>query len=483
MAAKGTVRRPIWLYVISDLFALLFAYFLTLLIRFHSGWGEDLFAHINIFLGVRDSGAVGDDLALFYALNAPRIIALLSVVLIFLYAFTDLYEGWRFIRRQYVGRSIAAANGIALLIFYGYFYLTHNQFHPRSLFATMLLLNALLCILFRQGVQRLHRLHARECAAILVGATPEAEFLEQFVTVRAPHGIRIRERLAWTPDLSLDALRQQLGDAVLRHGAELVICADKRLSVSQIMEFLGICHDLQVEAKVLSEQMNVLVNEGRIPADFFFEAPLIHFARRPPEKGLPIRRWGGRLLAALTLIVLAPLLFVVALVIRWTSPGPALFMQERIGLNRKPFRMYKFRTMYSGADQMHAEIEEFNESGDVLFKIRQDPRVTPVGRLLRRLSLDELPQLINVVRGDMTIVGPRPLPQRDFANYFEAWHYSRHDALPGLTCLWQVSGRSDVSFQNMCILDVYYLHTASLMLDLKILLRTLGVVLFAKGAY
>jgi lipopolysaccharide/colanic/teichoic acid biosynthesis glycosyltransferase len=130
-----------------------------------------------------------------------------------------------------------------------------------------------------------------------------------------------------------------------------------------------------------------------------------------------------------------------------------------------------------------AQMEAFNDSGEGLFKMRKDPRVTLVGRFLRRFSMDELPQLLNVVRGEMTIVGPRPLPRRDFANYYEEWHYSRHSGLPGLTCLWQVSGRSDVSFHNMCILDDYYLRNQSAILDLKIILRTVGVVLFAKGAY
>jgi lipopolysaccharide/colanic/teichoic acid biosynthesis glycosyltransferase len=145
--------------------------------------------------------------------------------------------------------------------------------------------------------------------------------------------------------------------------------------------------------------------------------------------------------------------------------------------------MLKFRTMYDQSEETQAQLEEFNESGEALFKIRKDPRVTPVGRFLRRFSLDELPQLLNVVKGDMRIVGPRPLPRRDFQNYYEDWHYSRHSGMPGLTCLWQVSGRSDLGFRDMCILDVYYLRNQSWVLDLRIMLKTVWVVLFAKGAY
>jgi len=173
----------------------------------------------------------------------------------------------------------------------------------------------------------------------------------------------------------------------------------------------------------------------------------------------------------------------IALLVKLTSRGPVFFVQERIGVNRKPFNMVKFRTMYHRSDEMQAQLEEFNESGTALFKIRQDPRITPVGRLLRRFSLDELPQLLNVVMGDMVFVGPRPLPRRDFEGYYERWHYSRHGGMPGLTCLWQVSGRSDLDFHNMCVLDIYYLRNRNWILDLVILLRTVWVVLFARGAY
>jgi len=473
-----------WPLLLSDLLALLYAYFLTLLIRFHSEWGRDLFTHLNVFLGVRDTGELGDDLALFYVAHAPRILALLAVAVLGLYAFLDLYEGWRFLRRRYVARAVVTANVAALLVFYGYFYLTHNQFHPRSFFATVLAGNALLAIAFRHGWRLLRVAAGPAHNVIMIGATREADFIEQFITVHRPHGLRIAARLGWDPEQPMERLREQLADAVRSHAAELVICAERRLKIHQIMTFLRLCGELGVESKVLSETMNVLINEARLPTDMFFEAPLIHFGCPAPEAAWHrFRRSLGRVLAAVVLVLLAPVLLLIAALIVLTSPGPVLFVQERIGLQRRPFRMYKFRTMHSGAEQLHAEMEEFNESGQVLFKMRRDPRVTPVGRFLRRFSLDELPQLLNVVRGEMTIVGPRPLPRRDFESYYEEWHYSRHEVAPGMTGLWQVSGRSDVDFHNMCILDVYYLHNQSLILDAKILLRTLGVVLFARGAY
>jgi lipopolysaccharide/colanic/teichoic acid biosynthesis glycosyltransferase len=185
----------------------------------------------------------------------------------------------------------------------------------------------------------------------------------------------------------------------------------------------------------------------------------------------------------LGLLVLTPVLLLVALCIRLTSSGPALFRQERIGVNRKPFTILKFRTMFAGSESDQADMEHLNESQGALFKIRQDPRVTPVGRVLRRFSLDELPQLVNVVRGEMALVGPRPLPRRDFENYYEDWHYGRHAGLPGITCLWQISGRSLVHFEDMCILDIYYLRNRDWIQDVAILLRTAQAVFLSRGAY
>ena len=173
-----------------------------------------------------------------------------------------------------------------------------------------------------------------------------------------------------------------------------------------------------------------------------------------------------------------------AALVRATSPGPALFRQKRYGINRRTFTMFKFRTMYVDAEKRLADLESQNKMGKGgLFKIAHDPRITPVGHPLRRFSIDELPQLFNVLRGDMRFVGPRPLPERDFNNYYRDWHYGRHLGTPGLTCLWQVSGRSDIDFPSMCILDLYYVRNNSWALDLSILFRTVAVIFNGKGAY
>lgn len=486
MSKREDWYRSAFPYVVADMFAVVVAYYGTLLARFHSHLGEHVFTWVNVVLGVRDTSAVGPVMGTFYYFNAPRIVGLLGVTLVVLYAFMDLYAGRRFIRRRYQARSLILANIAALLLFYAYFYLTRNEFHPRSVFATLLGLNTAVALMFRRGTAHfLVRSGLIRCKVIVLGAGQEAQFIERYVQARRPHGLEVVAATAFDPGESMRELLGRLEALIRRHGTHMLICADRNMTVAQIMQVLEMSEALKQEVKVLSGHLGVLVNEAGIAADFFFEHPLVHFSVPPGEKAVTLR---ARLMAmrggaVLLLALIAPLLLAVAAAIRLSGKGSVFFIQERIGFNRKPFRMFKFRTMHDRADELLAQVEEFNESGEGLFKIRRDPRVTRVGRFLRRFSLDEMPQLINILRGEMTLVGPRPLPRRDFENYYEEWHYSRHSGLPGLTCLWQVSGRSDVSFHNMCILDDYYLRNQSLVLDLKILARTAGVVLFAKGAY
>lgn len=186
---------------------------------------------------------------------------------------------------------------------------------------------------------------------------------------------------------------------------------------------------------------------------------------------------------SLTLVAgLSPLLFLLALAIRLDSPGPVFFWQMRLGRDAVPFRFVKFRSMHTGAEQALAELEALNEVQGPIFKMREDPRLTRVGRLLRRMSLDELPQLWNVLRGEMSLVGPRP-PLPSEVERYEDWHCRRLEVVPGITGLWQVSGRSELSFDEMVMLDLYYIENWSLTLDLQILARTIPTVLAGRGAF
>jgi len=184
----------------------------------------------------------------------------------------------------------------------------------------------------------------------------------------------------------------------------------------------------------------------------------------------------------LLLLLFSPALLLIALAVKLTSRGPIIYRSMRPGIGGEPFACFKFRTMYEDAEDLQPELEKHNEKGGAIFKIRRDPRVTPVGQFLRRWSLDELPQLWNVLRGEMSLVGPRPLPQRDFDRLAD-WHRKRYLVLPGITGLWQVSGRSELDFDELVRLDFLYLENWSVFLDLSILLKTIPAVIKAKGAW
>ncbi len=482
--------RHLWLFhLASDFFAVVAAYYVTLFVRFHSLWGERLFTVLNRVLGVRMTADVGPTLELFYYASAPRIVLFLSIVLFIIYALRNLYSGRRFIRRQPLAWNVVVANVTALVLFYAYFYLRRNVFHPRSFFATLLFLNCFTCVGFRVWMDSLlnwarDRYGIDQWRTVVAGQGREADFVCSLIKTVNPHGLEIVHRLHRHEGEMTEAFLQRFEEAARDHEADLIICAEPNLNVAHVILILEMAEKLNVPVKILTNELEVVVDEGHMPSDRIHGIPLVHFDMPPADWE---RRKIGRILTllfgVLTLGALAPLMALIALAVKLSSKGPVLFVQERIGVNREPFMMYKFRTMHERADELQAAIEEFNESGQGLFKIKKDPRVTLVGRLLRRFSLDELPQLVNVVIGRMVFVGPRPLPRRDFENYYEDWHYSRHGGMPGLTCLWQVSGRSDLDFHNMCILDVYYLRNQSWVLDIKILLRTIWVVLFAKGAY
>lgn len=188
------------------------------------------------------------------------------------------------------------------------------------------------------------------------------------------------------------------------------------------------------------------------------------------------------LVSSVLLIMLAPLFAVVALWMKLSSVGPVFFTQERVGLNKRVFRIYKFRTMVPNAEKMMTQLEEQNEMTGPVFKIKKDPRITSIGGFLRRTSIDELPQLLNVCKGDMSLVGPRPLPLRDFEGFQEDWQRRRFSIRPGITCLWQVNGRNSLTFEQWMKLDLQYLDEWSLWLDLKILAKTIPAVLKGTGA-
>jgi exopolysaccharide biosynthesis polyprenyl glycosylphosphotransferase len=260
-----------------------------------------------------------------------------------------------------------------------------------------------------------------------------------------------------------------------------VLIADPDFPQNEAVELVDRCHRHGVRVRVAPSTMEILMDR----VEFVPGQALPLFELKPPVfEGIDfaVKRTFDLVGAALLLLVLAPAMAVIALTIKLSSRGPVFYRSIRPGIGGKPFSCIKFRTMVAGAEDLQEELESQNEVAGALFKIRRDPRVTPVGRFLRRWSLDELPQLFNVLRGQMTLVGPRPLPERDYKR-LDDWHRKRYLVLPGMTGLWQVSGRSELDFDELVRLDFLYLERWSVFLDLSILLKTIPAVVRRRGAW
>jgi exopolysaccharide biosynthesis polyprenyl glycosylphosphotransferase len=272
-----------------------------------------------------------------------------------------------------------------------------------------------------------------------------------------------------------------LEDVVARAQPMELIIADPDLVRERMVPILELCRRERLTLRMAAR--NIVLNGDSVSFAPGFDMP-VFLVTSPAHSGADYiaKRVLDVAVSALGLLILSPLFALIAVAIKATSPGPVLYVGSRVGLGQKPFRHFKFRTMYQNAREMQEELEELNEADGAIFKIHDDPRITRVGRFLRRTTLDELPQLLNVLRGDMSLVGPRPLPTRD-NHLLDDWHKRRHVVLPGLTGLWQISGRARLSFEKMIELDFRYIDTWSFRSDLEILARTALVVLTGKGGY
>jgi exopolysaccharide biosynthesis polyprenyl glycosylphosphotransferase len=313
--------------------------------------------------------------------------------------------------------------------------------------------------------------HIRDVAHALAAAPHSPVKVVGFVSPRElpANGLR-----------SLGSLRDLEG-VLARERVDEVILADPDFPQAEAVELVDRCHRRGVHVRIAPSTMEILIHRAEfVPGE---SVPL--FELKPPVfEGVDfaLKRAFDVVGATVLLALLSPLLATIWAAVRATSKGPALYRSRRPGIGEQPFQCLKFRTMYVDAEHRQADLEDLNEATGALFKIRDDPRTTPVGRLLRRFSLDELPQLVNVLRGEMSLVGPRPLPERDFER-LEEWHRKRYLVLPGITGLWQVSGRAELDFDDLVHLDFLYLERWSLALDLTILLKTLPAVLSRRGAY
>jgi exopolysaccharide biosynthesis polyprenyl glycosylphosphotransferase len=321
--------------------------------------------------------------------------------------------------------------------------------------------------------------------AVLVGTGEHIEAVAHALAAGSEQPINVVGFISLSPrpDNGLVALGTlaDLGDVVAEHRVDEVIIADPDFPQREAVELVDECHQRGVVVRIAPSTMEILIHRAEfVPGQ---SVPL--FELKPPVfEGFDyvLKRSFDLVVSLLTIVVLSPLLLAIALAVKLSSRGSVIYRSVRPGIGGAPFDCLKFRTMYRDADDRLPALEELNEASGALFKIRDDPRVTPVGRLLRRYSLDELPQLLNVVRGEMSLVGPRPLPQRDYER-LEDWHKKRYLVLPGVTGLWQVSGRADLDFDDLVRLDFLYLERWSVFLDLTILVKTIPAVLMRRGAF
>jgi exopolysaccharide biosynthesis polyprenyl glycosylphosphotransferase len=334
----------------------------------------------------------------------------------------------------------------------------------------------LLLLKERLLVRRLRRRAVRE-RILLAGVSQDIAALEGSLTTEENMLLQVVDRI--------DIEKQPVADlveAMHRHSVSRVIFAAGHGQLNRVEQAIGACEVEGVPAWLVANFIQTAI--AKPDFDAFGGRPMLVF-RSTPDVSWAYRIKGliDRLGALAALIVLALPMLIVALGIRLTSKGPAIFKQERAGKNGKPFVMYKFRSMASDAEMRRAELLPFNQMRGPVFKVAEDPRITPLGRWLRRTSMDETPQLLNVLKGNMSLVGPRPLPLYEVEKFENTAQRRRLSVKPGLTCLWQISGRNQVmDFSDWVKLDLEYIDRWSLSLDFKILFRTIPAVLFGLGA-
>ena len=354
---------------------------------------------------------------------------------------------------------------------------TGQHFTTFGLYAVSALLVAVLISVFRWSYETasgalMRSFGVRRCA-LLVGDAEQVEHLRRVLGAsRGGIDYVFADGVRMGPEVAV-ALAAETYD-------ELIV-ADSGLDEQSLLELVESAHRRGVKVRIAPRTTELLVERGEyVPGQ---AVPL--FELRPPAfagADWLVKRSFDVVVAGLIVVVGLPFWLLIALLIRLDSRGPVIYSDTRIGLGEQQFPMRKFRTMVAGAARGQAALESANEASGALFKIRDDPRVTRVGRVLRRFSVDEIPNVLNVLQGQMSLVGPRPLPVRDHER-LEPWHRRRSNVLPGMTGLWQIAGRSDLSFDDLVRLDFYYLENWSLWLDITILVKTLPAVFSRRGAY
>lgn len=381
------------------------------------------------------------------------------------------------------GLSAAIAGGVIGRLWH-HGYLLHNA-------TTFWLIAVCGCLTLRAALAGIHQYvkphFRRRRNAIVIGSGERAEHVCQDLTAHSEWKYKFLGYVDSDPWTARDAACSALGrisdlENILMKEAvdEVVIALPLRSRHGDIERVIACCERVGVQVQYCEDPFETATLGRLYREDYDHRKVVLKMVHDDYRK--EVKRAIDIVGAALGLLLFAPLILGVAVLIRWTSEGPVLFTQERYGLNKRTFRIVKFRTMIANAEAAQASLEHMNESTGPTFKIFRDPRITKIGSFLRRTSIDELPQLINILRGEMSFVGPRPMNLRDVGLFSEAWLMRRFSVKPGLTGLWQVSGRSNVSFDRWIALDLKYIDNWSLLLDFRILAMTVPAVIKGTGA-
>ena len=443
-----------------------------------------IFGAIFTALALKDA-VLGDFVATETFGQTREIVAFVFLITVLLFARSDLYA--RRSVRPGMTRIVAGLFQVTLVAL-AYSVLTGEEFSSYYIFYGSLTFAVLyisaLRFVFDRATGSILRAAGYRRRALLVGTGEHIEAVAHALGEnQGPINVVGFISLTPRPDNGLRSLGslENIGGVVDANRVDEVIIADPAFPQQEAVELVDACHQRGVRVHVAPSTMEILIHRAEfVPGQ---SVPL--FELKPPVfEGVDyaMKRTFDLVGASLILLALSPVLAAIALAIKLTSRGPIVYRSVRPGIGGAPFACLKFRTMHRDADQRQADLESLNEASGAIFKIRDDPRLTSIGRVLRRFSLDELPQLVNVLKGDMSLVGPRPLPMRDF-DRLESWHKKRYLVLPGITGLWQVSGRSDLDFDDLVRLDFLYLERWSPFLDLTILMKTIPAVFARRGAY
>jgi exopolysaccharide biosynthesis polyprenyl glycosylphosphotransferase len=358
--------------------------------------------------------------------------------------------------------SFLVAIGISIGILY-YFRLFNQSRVALLIFS---LLSIIFLVLERELLSRSKK---NQINAIVIGKEEDAEEIRKLFSLHDFFGIKIITVINKVPSNLIEELKKE--------PVEWVIITEKKYKkYLKKIENIGLTVSFYL-AEVFGEIPSFVSLESSLTS------PIITFHPSPPHYAqIFIKYILDRIIALIAILLLFPVFIVISVIIKLTSKGPILYKHQRVGLKGTAFCMYKFRTMFENADETKEDLHVLNEMDKVVFKIKDDPRITKAGKFLRRLSLDELPQLFNVLKGDMSLVGPRP-PLFSEVNQYKDWHRKRLAIKPGLTCLWIIRGRSDLPFEEWMKLDLEYINNWSLTLDLFILLKTIPIIISGKGAY